>query len=186
MKIDTLIFVGPTLYGAGVAPAPLRGELWLPPAKQGDVLKSVLRYNPRQVVLIDGTFRQTLSVWVKELVFVMVDGVKFIGASSMGALRAAELWRYGAVGIGKIFEAYKSGEIKDDAWVAMTYDNDTFRPINPPPCGLDQKREDALAAITYARTNKDPAWTTLTKEAVAPLLAAVFDKVLEEEMLLHG
>lgn len=116
----------------------------------------------------------------------MVDGVKFIGASSMGALRASELWRYGAVGIGSIFEAYKNGEVQDDAWVAMTYDPDTYRPLTDPPCGMAQKREDALAAIEYARTNKDPVKTTLTKEAVTPLLAAVFDRVLEGEMLIHG
>jgi hypothetical protein len=137
-------------------------------------------------VLIDGTFRQTLAVWVKELVFVMVDGVKFIGASSMGALRAAELYRYGAIGIGQIFEAYRNGFIADDAWVAMTYDPITYRPLTEPPCGMTQKREDAMAAIEYARTNKDPAWTLLTKEAVTPLLAAVFDKVLEGEMLIYG
>ena len=184
MKITTIFFVGPTLYKAEVSPLP--GELWLGPAAQGDVLKACIRWNPKQIVLVDGTFRQTLAVWVKELVFVMVDGVKFIGASSMGALRASELWRYGAVGVGRIFEAYKSGEVQDDAWVAMTYDSDTYRPLTEPPCGMAQKREDALAAIEYARTNKDPAHTTLTKEAVTPLLTAVFDRILEGEMLLHG
>ena len=165
---------------------PFRGELWLPPAQQGDILKACIRWNPKQIVLLDGTFRQTLAVWVKELVFVMVDGVKFTGASSMGALRAAELWRYGAIGIGKIFESYKNGSVQDDAWVAMTYDPETYRPLTEPPCGMAQKREDALAAIDYARTNKDPAWTSLTKEAVTPLLTAVFDKILDNEHLIYG
>jgi TfuA protein len=116
----------------------------------------------------------------------MVDGVKFIGASSMGALRAAELSRYGAIGCGSIFEAYSSGKIEDDAWVAMTYDPDTFKPLTEPPCGMDQKRLDAVAAIEYARTNKESVKTTLTKEAVAPLLTAVFDRILDNEMLIYG
>jgi hypothetical protein len=137
-------------------------------------------------VLIDGTFHQTLAVWVKELVFAMVDGVKFIGSSSMGALRAAELCRYGAIGIGNIFESYRSGTVQDDAWVAMTYDPDTYRPLTEPPCGMAQKREDALAAIEYARTNNDPVKTTLTREAVTPLLMAVFDRILDDEMLIYG
>lgn len=104
----------------------------------------------------------------------------------MGALRAAELWRYGAIGVGAIFEAYKSGEVQDDAWVAMTYDPDTFRPITDPPCGMDQKREDAIAAIEYSRTNKERVQTSLTKEAVMPLLTAVFDRILDNEVLIHG
>lgn len=160
--------------------------MWCPPAAQGDILKSCIRWNPRQIVLIDGTFRQTLAVWVKELVFIMVDGVKFIGASSMGALRASELWQYGAVGIGKIFEAYKTGTVQDDAYVAMTYDPHTYRPLIEPPCTMAQKREDALAAIQYARTNKEPVKTTLTKEAVTPLLTAVFDRILDNEHLIYG
>lgn len=123
---------------------------------------------------------------MKELVFVMVDGVTFIGASSMGALRAGELWRYGGIGIGKIFDSYKSGRVQDDSWVAMTYDPDTYKPLTEPPCGMAQKREDALAAIEYARINKDPAHTTLTKEAVTPLLTAVFDKILDNEHLIYG
>lgn len=149
-------------------------------------MKAIIRWNPKQIVLIDGTFRQTLAVWVKELVFAMVDGVRVVGASSMGALRAAELWRYGAIGIGAIFEAYKNGTVQDDAWVAMTYDPDTYRPLTEPLCGMAQKREDALRAIEYARTNKEPAHTTLTRESVTPLLMAVFDRILEDEALIHG
>lgn len=184
MAVHTIIYVGPTLYGVTVHPE--KGELWRPPAAQGDILKDAIRYNPRQILLVDGTFRQTLAVWVKELVFIMVDGIKFIGASSMGALRAAELWPYGAIGIGKIFDAYRSGTVQDDAWVAMTYDPVTFRPLTEPPCTMAQKLEDAVAAIRYARTNKDPAKTTLTKEAVTPLLTAVFDRILDNEHLIYG
>lgn len=71
----------------------------------------------------------------------------------MGALRAAELDRYGAVGIGKIYQAYRAGQISSDAWVAMSYDPETFRPLTLPPCGMLQKQLDAIEAIKYAREN---------------------------------
>ena len=93
----SLIYVGPSLYGTEIDHR--KNELWFPPAGQGDILKGILRYNPRQIVLIDGTFYHTLSVWVKELLYALCDGIRVIGAASMGAIRAAELWRYGAIGL---------------------------------------------------------------------------------------
>jgi hypothetical protein len=180
----TLIFVGPTLYETELARLP--DEIWLPPAGQGDVLKGMLRYNPKQIVLIDGTFYHTLSVWIKELLYVMASGTRVIGASSMGAMRAAELWRYGMIGIGEIFEAYKEGSIQDDAWVAMSYDPETFRPLTDPPCGSKQKRLDALKAIEYARTNHDPCPILISMEELRPLFTGVLDKVLENEVLIYG
>jgi hypothetical protein len=138
------------------------------------------------VVLIDGTFYQTLSVWIKELLYTMASGVRVIGASSMGAMRAAELWRYGMIGIGEIFEAYKEGSIQDDAWVAMSYDPETFKPLTEPPCGSKQKRLDALRAIFYARENEDYPPTKLKMEELRPLFTGVLDKILENKTLVYG
>ena len=180
----TLFFIGPTLYG--IETEPLSDEVWLPPAGQGDVLRAVLTHNPKQVVLIDGTFYQTLSVWIKELLYTMASGVRVIGASSMGAMRAAELWRYGMIGIGEIFEAYKEGSIQDDAWVAMSYDPETFKPLTEPPCGSKQKRLDALKAIEYARTNHDTCPILISMDELRPLFTGVLDKVLENDVLIYG
>jgi hypothetical protein len=177
MRYRTIIYVGPSLYGEKIEH--LKGELWQPPAKQGDILRDVIAFAPYQIVLIDGTFHQSLSVWVKELVYAMLDGVRFIGASSMGALRAAELHRYGAIGIGSIFNAYKDGQVQDDAWVAMTYDPETYRPITEPPCGASQKRLDALEAIRYAREDHSPHRCKLVKSAITPYLKSVINRVLE-------
>src|SRR5579864_1145132 len=118
-QVERIIYVGPSLYNVAIEHLP--GEVWLPPAKQGDILRDVIKESPKQIVLIDGVFHQQLAVWHKELVYALVRGVVCIGASSMGALRAAELHRYGMIGIGKIFEMYRDGE-EDDSLVAMTFE----------------------------------------------------------------
>jgi hypothetical protein len=182
MPRTTCYFVGPSLNGC--LPEPLPGEVWFPPAAQGDILDAFLRRNPKQIVLIDGTFRENLSVWVKEIVYVMSKGCKFIGAASMGALRAAELWRYGAIGVGKIFEMYKSGEVQDDAYVMVEYDPDTNRILREPPCGMEQKRLDAIAAVEFARKNKVKPQILFDRQKIEPYLIPVLDRVLEERTLL--
>jgi len=160
-------------------PKPLKSELWRGPAKQGDILRDTIGLAPKQIVLIDGVFHQALAVWHKELVYSMLDSVRCIGASSMGALRAAELWRYGMVGIGEIFRAYQNGQTEDDSWVAMTFDPVTYRPLTEPPCGSEQKYLDAMEAIRYAREDKTPAKCTLDKKAVTPFLRAIINRILE-------
>jgi hypothetical protein len=180
----TLIFVGPTLYGVNFRRK--HHEIYLPPAEQGDLLRGIARYAPGKIVLIDGTFNQSLSVWQKECIFALVDGVTLIGASSMGALRAAECDRYGMIGVGRIYEDYKSTRISDDGYVAMTYDPETFRPLSEPPCGLAQKQIDALAAIELARDKGVRSIVTLSKEQVKSVLTPVFDRILEDDLLIYG
>ncbi|MDQ3848281.1 MAG: TfuA-like protein, partial [Thermoproteota archaeon] len=48
-------------------------------------------------------------------------GVLLVGAASLGALRAVELEKFGMVGIGKIFQLYKSGRLNADDEVAVTF-----------------------------------------------------------------
>ncbi len=43
----------------------------------------------------------------------MKKGVKVYGSSSMGALRASELDEFGMVGVGRIYECYRSGPHRD-------------------------------------------------------------------------
>ena len=51
----------------------------------------------------------------------MNEGVRVIGGSSMGALRAAETAAFGTEGVGEIFSAYASGNLTDDDEVAVTH-----------------------------------------------------------------
>jgi len=146
-KPTTTIFVGPSLYGCDIEHLP--SETWEPPAARDDIRRAA-EYSS-QIVLIDGRFNQVFSVHPREILWAIEKGIRVIGAASMGAIRAAECWRYGMIGVGKIFEAYRSGQCEDDAWVALSYDPETNRPLTEPPCGSSQKRLDALAAIELSR-----------------------------------
>lgn len=112
------LFVGPTLPRTEVVA--LCDFVCLPPVAQGDVLRSV-RARPRAIGIVDGYFDGVPAVWHKEILWAMTEGIHVFGSASMGALRAAELHLFGMRGIGRIFEAYCSGEIEDDDEVALLH-----------------------------------------------------------------
>ena len=105
------MFIGPTLEGATVPP----GVEVLPPAICGDLTR-LLRDPPAAVGLVDGCFATSPSVWHKEIIALLANGIPVIGAGSLGALRAAELATYGMLGVGQVFDAYLNGSVcRDDA-----------------------------------------------------------------------
>jgi hypothetical protein len=177
METDTIYYVGPSLYQR--MPEPRDGELWRGPAAQGDILRDCIKLVPRQIVLIDGTFYQTLSVWHKELVYALVQGIVCIGAASMGAIRAAELDRYGMIGIGGIYESFASGE-EDDSQVILNFDPESYRPLSTPRVGHEAKARDALAAISFARGNTKKTISCLNKEAITPFMDVIISRILAE------
>jgi hypothetical protein len=99
-----------------------------PPVKRGDL--------PQQcdaaVVIIDGEFGQNLSVSPHETLRLLDQGTTVAGASSMGALRAAELHPFGMKGHGWIFEQYLSGRIIADDEVALQFSPVDLRPVTVP------------------------------------------------------
>jgi hypothetical protein len=113
-----VVFLGPTL--------PLdtaRGHLeaqYLPPAGQGDVYRAAAA-GARSIGIVDGYFERIPSVWHKEVLWAMAQGARVYGSASMGALRAAELADFGMVGVGRIFEWYRSGQLEDDDEVALLH-----------------------------------------------------------------
>ncbi|MDL2402971.1 TfuA-like protein [Rhizobium mayense] len=113
-----LLFVGPTLPDAADIADP--GIILRPPAKQGDII-GAMEAGASVIGLIDGLFENVAPVWHKEILFALSKGVRFYGAASMGALRAAECAAFGMVGIGRIFEAYASGTVVDDSAVAQIH-----------------------------------------------------------------
>jgi len=113
-----IVFTGPSLPPS-IANAQLEADI-RPPVSQGDVLRAV-RDDPAIIGIVDGHFHQVPSVWHKEILWAMSHGIHVIGSSSMGALRAAELWQFGMVGIGWVFEAYRDGLLTDDDEVALAH-----------------------------------------------------------------
>ena len=91
-----------------------------PPAARGDVLNA-LSERPAALVVLDGLYYSVPAVTHKEILYALDEGVPVIGASSMGALRAAELDRFGMVGVGEVYERFRSGEIDGDDEVAVLH-----------------------------------------------------------------
>ncbi|QMW23270.1 TfuA-like protein [Sandaracinobacteroides saxicola] len=115
------VFLGPSLP-LPAAHALLETAHFHPPAAAGDIyaVARILGAGDR-ILLIDGLFEQTAAVWHKELLFALERGVALYGASSMGALRAAELDAFGMIGIGRIYAAISRGELTDDDEVAVVH-----------------------------------------------------------------
>ncbi len=114
------MFLGPSLERER-AEAILPEAQFLPPVCQGQLMSAVDRYRPQVVAVIDGEFTQSLAVWHKEILQGLAAGISVVGASSMGALRAAECDVYGMIGVGKVYEWYRDGVLTDDDEVALLY-----------------------------------------------------------------
>ena len=126
-----VVFLGPSLPEAEAREILDVDVEYLPPAKRGDLFRAA-RDGAEVICLIDGVFFQDCSVAHKEVLYALDHGVKVIGASSMGALRASELDVYGMEGVGEIYEAYRRKELVSDDEVALMFDPYTFEPLSEP------------------------------------------------------
>src|SRR5271165_6685341 len=116
--MKAVIFAGPSLPPA-FRPSDPALE-WRPPVKQGEVYEATLTH-PSIIGIIDGYFETTPTVWHKEILWAMAQGIHVYGSASIGALRAAELHPFGMVGVGRIFAAYRDGTLTDDDEVAVLH-----------------------------------------------------------------
>jgi hypothetical protein len=116
------VFLGPSLPHAQAQALHPQAVL-LPPVAMGDLYTLVhTRARPGDVVaIVDGLFEQVPAVWHKEILFALEQGVHVWGASSMGALRAAELQPFGMRPVGRIAQAFASGELEDDDEVVVAH-----------------------------------------------------------------
>ena len=113
---DIYVFLGPTL-----AEKDARAELdavYLPPVAAGDVYR-LWRRRPRAVGIVDGYFDRVPAVWHKEILWIMERGVHVFGAAGLGALRAAELDRFGMHGAGWVYQAFRDETLDRDDEVAV-------------------------------------------------------------------
>ena len=124
-----IVFLGPSLdlpAAEKILPAEYR-----PPAKRGDLIAAV--HDGATIIgLIDGVFHQESAVAHREILTAIKQGVKVVGASSMGALRAAEMDTLGMVGIGEIYRMYKNGELESDDEVALVFDPSSGLALSEP------------------------------------------------------
>ena len=161
------VFLGPSLdvkTAEEILPA-----TYLPPAKRGD-LAAAVRDGVDIICLIDGVFHQDAAVAHREILYALKQGVRVIGASSMGALRAAEMDTLGMEGIGEIYRMYKSGELVSDDEVALVFDTVSGMALSEPliniRCTLEKAEQggvitpkDRAALFVAARSLFYPART---------------------------
>jgi hypothetical protein len=117
---STFVFLGPSLpreEAETVLPLPVT---WCPPIRRGD-LPRALAAGARRVAILDGEFGQSLAVSVTEIKVALARGVEIWGASSMGALRAAECAGLGMRGVGWIYRGFASGLLQADDEVALLF-----------------------------------------------------------------
>jgi hypothetical protein len=134
-------FAGPSLPDVRAA----RGCELRPPARQGDVWRA-LDDGARVIALVDGVFESQPSVWHREILDALAEGVPVLGGASMGALRAAELHTHGMVGVGRIFGWYRDGTVIDDAEVALLHADGEhgFRPLTVPQVNVRWSAAEAV------------------------------------------
>lgn len=124
-----IVFAGPSL---SLVPGELLATLDVrPPAKRGDLAELLECTSAGTVVLIDGLFSQSLAPTPTECRKLLGAGWRVIGAASMGALRAAELWSIGMIGIGEVYTQFRLSRLCRDAEVAVC-----FNPRNWTECTL--------------------------------------------------
>jgi hypothetical protein len=113
-----VIFAGPSLPPPA-APR-VAGLEWRPPVRQGDLYLAALS-GPAIIGVIDGYFERVPTVWHKEILWAMAQGIHVYGAASIGALRAAELADFGMKGIGHVYRQFRTGRLMDDDEVAVLH-----------------------------------------------------------------
>lgn len=120
----------------------------LPPVSGGDLYAVNSLDSSSAIGIIDGYFENCVSVWHKEILFLLSKGIKIFGASSMGALRAAELSEFGMIGIGRIFKDFFSGVLCDDDEVTISHSPAAlgYLNISEAMVNIRYSMEDALAA----------------------------------------
>src|SRR5919197_253142 len=89
-KLKKCIFVGPSLNDTLLDRTIMR----FGPAQLGSVYLAA-QSGFKIIGLVDGIFGNVPAVWHKEILYALDRGCVVCGSSSIGALRAAELYAYG-------------------------------------------------------------------------------------------
>ena len=167
-----VVFVGPSLPPDQVRALHPSAVIY-PPVRQGDIVSVLREHQPTAIGIIDGVFLDVLSVWHKEILLALDEGVEVYGAASMGALRAAECAPFGMVGVGRIFQMYADGTLTRDDEVAVAHATAEFdhRSVSEPLVNirlnlaeaaeqgvLDQATSDALLAEAAGVYFPDRSW----------------------------
>jgi hypothetical protein len=151
--VKVLVYLGPSLE-LSVAHSIIPDAIFRPPIRHADLISDISEFSPTHVLMVDGTFSQELPVWHKECSFAALKGIQLYGSSSMGALRAAELYDFGVmIGSGQIFRWYHEGVIEADDEVAVSYHLTPKGHYVSDTCPLVNIRAGLLSQLKYGLMN---------------------------------
>ncbi len=114
-----VVFLGPSAPASDILSV-LPHATIRPPARRGDLYAyRILKHN--LFLILDGSFGGVLAISPREVVDVATDGAVVVGASSMGALRAADCSPAGVVGVGVISRLFRTRRISSEDEVVVQY-----------------------------------------------------------------
>lgn len=120
MKKIINVFTGPSL-SVEVIKKQFPEVNIFPPAKQGDFLDK--NFDCKDLILlVDGYYGSVPAIQHQEIIEILHRGASVFGCSSMGALRAAELYSVGMIGLGYVYEMYRNELLTGDDEVAVIHD----------------------------------------------------------------
>lgn len=99
------------------------------PVQRGDLPRD-LSLGFQCIVIVDGVFQQALSVSPGEVLDAIRYGVRVYGASSMGAMRAAELETLGMIGVGRVFSEIKKRSYFRDDYLGQAFSPDAAKALS--------------------------------------------------------
>lgn len=148
---ELIVFAAPSIRGLEnlLISAEVR-----PPVQRGDLDELREHLPPGRVLIADGLFGASMAVTLTECRRLLEAGWELFGCSSMGALRAAELYSVGMQGLGRIYDLMRSGVILDDAEVAVAYHPEGFAELTISLVHL----RFALADLELEQTRANTCW----------------------------
>jgi hypothetical protein len=115
-----------------------------PPAARGDVYRAAA--SASVIAIIDGFYEHQPPVWHKEVLHAISRGCHVIGGSSMGAIRAAELDRFGMIGVGRIYDLFRCGDYRDADVSVAHGPAPEYRSLSEPIADVHRTLDDAQEA----------------------------------------
>lgn len=147
------VFAGPSI-GAQMVREMIPDAVVMPPVARDDLYR-VREAGYSHVLIIDGSFTHGFAVSPREVIDVIRDGAVVLGASSMGAIRAAECWPAGMQGVGLVYRLYRRQALQsDDEVVVATNPDDGHRAMS---CALINVRCAARRAVRAGLINPSDA-----------------------------
>ncbi|WP_072035257.1 TfuA-like protein [Dickeya fangzhongdai] len=184
-KRKPIVFGGPS-----VSTIKQRDDIieYRPPIQGGEL--AALTGSGRPVLIVDGLFGTKMSVTVVECLEFIQAGGLLLGCSSMGALRAADCYTAGMVGVGQIFQGYIMGYYHSDADVALRYHSGSYEEITLSWVHIDhitrhlvmQKQFSSLTARLILAKVRSISWYERYIDRVVAIIRSFSPQIKDSEL----